>query len=103
MAKREQRSANIADSTTLPVQSTCSLISDYSLSQVPKWRNWQTRMVQVHVLARVWGFESLLRHHLKFIRFAQDSGCRIQTPASRVAGVRDSRDNFQPNDKRRES
>ena len=29
---------------------------------VPKWRNWQTRMVQVHVLARVWGFESLLRH-----------------------------------------
>jgi hypothetical protein len=31
---------------------------------VPKWRNWQTRMVQVHVPARVWGFESLLRHHL---------------------------------------
>ena len=29
---------------------------------VPKWRNWQTRVVQVHVLARVWGFESLLRH-----------------------------------------
>jgi hypothetical protein len=29
----------------------------------PKWRNWQTRMVQVHVPARVWGFESLLRHH----------------------------------------
>src|SRR6202041_477218 len=29
---------------------------------VPKWRNWQTRMVQVHVPARVWGFESLLRH-----------------------------------------
>ena len=28
----------------------------------PKWRNWQTRMVQVHVPARVWGFESLLRH-----------------------------------------
>src|SRR3954468_11084103 len=21
---------------------------------MPKWRNWQTRMVQVHVLARVW-------------------------------------------------
>src|SRR5579872_7045688 len=32
------------------------------MSPVPKWRNWQTRMVQVHVLARVWGFESLLRH-----------------------------------------
>src|SRR5579864_4747352 len=31
---------------------------------MPKWRNWQTRMVQVHVLARVWGFESLLRHHV---------------------------------------
>jgi hypothetical protein len=31
---------------------------------VPEWRNWQTRMVQVHVLARVWGFESLLRHQL---------------------------------------
>src|ERR1019366_6581749 len=29
----------------------------------PKWRNWQTRMVQVHVPARVWGFESPLRHH----------------------------------------
>jgi hypothetical protein len=28
----------------------------------PKWRNWQTRMVQVHVLARVWGFESPPRH-----------------------------------------
>ena len=33
-------------------------------AQLPKWRNWQTRMVQVHVPARVWGFESLLRHHL---------------------------------------
>ena len=33
------------------------------LCLVPKWRNWQTRVVQVHVLARVWGFESLLRHH----------------------------------------
>jgi hypothetical protein len=35
------------------------------LLPVPKWRNWQTRMVQVHVLARVWGFESLLRHQLQ--------------------------------------
>ena len=33
-------------------------------SLVPKWRNWQTRVVQVHVLARVWGFESLLRHQI---------------------------------------
>jgi hypothetical protein len=30
----------------------------------PKWRNWQTRMIQGHVPARVWGFESPLRHHL---------------------------------------
>ena len=39
---------------------------------VPKWRNWQTRVVQVHVLARVWGFESLLRHHrnrISILRF----------------------------------
>ncbi len=35
----------------------------HSLPPVPKWRYWQTRMVQVHVPARVWGFESLLRHH----------------------------------------
>ena len=33
-----------------------------NLSGVRMWRNWQTRMVQVHVPARVWGFESLLRH-----------------------------------------
>ena len=32
------------------------------VSTVPKWRNWQTRMVQVHVLARVWRFKSSLRH-----------------------------------------
>ena len=43
----------------------CCLFSANVLSDspVPKWRNWQTRVVQVHVLARVWGFESLLRHH----------------------------------------
>ena len=41
----------------------CCLFSEMlSLPPVPKWRNWQTRVVQVHVLARVWGFESLLRH-----------------------------------------
>src|SRR5436305_14980186 len=33
----------------------------------PKWRNWQTRMVQVHVPARVWGFKSLLRHQASSI------------------------------------
>src|SRR5438094_3502358 len=31
----------------------------------PKWRNWQTRMIQGHVPARVWGFESPLRHQLR--------------------------------------
>jgi hypothetical protein len=41
----------------LPVQQKA-----LNLCPVPKWRNWQTRVVQVHVLARVWGFESLLRH-----------------------------------------
>ena len=35
---------------------------------VPKWRNWQTRMVQVHVPARVWGFESLRWHQGFFVR-----------------------------------
>src|SRR5579862_5533362 len=30
--------------------------------QLPSWRNWQTRMVQVHVPATVWGFESLRWH-----------------------------------------
>jgi hypothetical protein len=29
---------------------------------LPLWRNWQTRMVQVHVPARVWGFDFLQRH-----------------------------------------
>jgi hypothetical protein len=29
---------------------------------LPEWRNWQTRYVQVVVLAREWGFESLFGH-----------------------------------------
>jgi hypothetical protein len=32
------------------------------LDPLPLWRNWQTRMVQVHVTARSWGFNSLQRH-----------------------------------------
>ena len=28
------------------------------------WRNWQTRMVQVHVLAREWRFKSSHPHHI---------------------------------------
>jgi hypothetical protein len=39
-----------------------SLAAPFGGRAMPKWRNWQTRMVQVHVPARVWGFESLLRH-----------------------------------------
>ena len=42
---------------------------------VPKWRNWQTRMVQVHVLARVWGFESLLRHHVLMFSCIYNTSC----------------------------
>src|SRR2546425_9523028 len=41
----------------------------------PKWRNWQTRMIQGHVPARVWGFESPLRHQLLTSR------CRTQAIA----------------------
>ena len=32
---------------------------------MPEWRNWQTRMVQDHVGASPWEFESPLRHHRK--------------------------------------
>jgi hypothetical protein len=47
---------------------------------VPEWRNWQTRMVQVHVLARVWGFESLLRHQTNSRRAA-----KALSPASEIS------------------
>jgi hypothetical protein len=36
-----------------------SMLQSLSL---PEWRNWQTRYVQVVVLAREWGFESLFGH-----------------------------------------
>src|ERR1035438_4807178 len=35
--------------------------------RLPSWRNWQTRMVQVHVPATVWGFESLRWHQESFL------------------------------------
>ncbi len=35
---------------------------------MPKWWNWQTRMVQGHVFARTCGFKSHLRHHLEVQR-----------------------------------
>jgi hypothetical protein len=55
---------------------------------VPKWRNWQTRMVQVHVLARVWGFESLLRHQQILLQTLLTTApnsrhCRVRTLARR--------------------
>ena len=50
---------HLRDSKLLPTQRNLQ-----SVCPVPKWRNWQTRVVQVHVLARVWGFESLLRHQV---------------------------------------
>ena len=64
--KAVDHAPKIAKPGSLPVQYFCFLNSElcsYSFSHLPKWRNWQTRMVQVHVPARVWGFESLLRHH----------------------------------------
>src|SRR5213594_13056 len=45
-----------------PLDFTVSLGILMALSG-PKWRNWQTRMIQGHVPARLWGFESPLRHH----------------------------------------
>ena len=33
-------------------------------SNVRMWRNWQTRMVQVHVPARVWRFKSSHPHQV---------------------------------------
>src|SRR6266568_2690885 len=45
-----------------PLDFTVSLGILMALSG-PKWRNWQTRMIQGHVPARVWGFKSPLRHH----------------------------------------
>jgi hypothetical protein len=46
----------------------------------PKWRNWQTRMVQGHVPARVWGFKSPLRHHKSLIKHRGE--CTRQTGIS---------------------
>jgi hypothetical protein len=53
---------------------------------VPKWRNWQTRMVQVHVPARVWGFESLLRHQSFLEKTVQPEVLRLAVLAQDFAG-----------------
>ena len=34
-------------------------------TEMPKWRNWQTRKIQVLVGESLWGFESPLRHQFK--------------------------------------
>jgi hypothetical protein len=56
----------------------------------PKWRNWQTRMVQVHVPATAWGFESLLRHqHLVsaiYGAFLRRSPFHREFPAAQAEG-----------------
>jgi hypothetical protein len=36
---------------------------------VPEWRNWQTRCVQVAVIARSWRFESSLGHQVSALFF----------------------------------
>jgi hypothetical protein len=38
-------------------------INKPDFSKVPRWRNWQTRYVQVVVVARPWRFESSPGHH----------------------------------------
>ncbi len=51
----------------------------------PKWRNWQTRCVQVAVGASPCGFESLLRHHFPPSEFSPELACPVyRLPA--VAG-----------------
>src|SRR6516164_1977197 len=76
----------IANPSDHPVQSICSLNNGLLFlarnDPVPKWRNWQTRMVQVHVPARVWGFESLLRHQsmVRAPRFLTLWGFALKAP-----------------------
>ena len=41
----------------------------YNDNDVRIWRNWQTRMVQVHVKAISWRFKSSYPHQLKTSRF----------------------------------
>src|SRR5713226_2221179 len=53
---------------------------------LPSWRNWQTRMVQVHVPARVWGFESLRWH--QEISARSFAALRISPAGSRFAQAR---------------
>ena len=40
----------------------------------PKWRNWQTRQLQELVLARVWRFESSLRHYRGATTYGESHG-----------------------------
>ncbi len=56
----------------------------------PKWRNWQTRCVQVAVGASPCGFESLLRHHSSPSEFCPELVClayRLPAVAGRQASA----------------
>src|SRR5215467_753337 len=61
---------------------------------LPSWRNWQTRMVQVHVPATVWGFESLRWHHSNKLEGTfgvlrgERSGFRLRAPAALTSAKR---------------
>ena len=68
-ARSEPRVRRLFVSRTDTEFDTCARACKNKAAFGPKWRNWQTRMVQVHVSARTWGFESLLRHQ-KFRGFA---------------------------------
>ena len=48
------------------------------LTLVPEWRNWQTRCVQVAVIARSWRFESSLGH--QFLKNQQPCSCKWKFP-----------------------
>src|SRR5258708_2960203 len=41
---------------------TTAIRGDYNYPRLAEVVEWQTRVTQNHLLARAWGFESLLRH-----------------------------------------
>ena len=55
----------------------------FSCVLLRKWRNWQTRMIQVHVSARMWRFESSLPHRVpcrRDVRLYEDSTYGVLGP-----------------------
>ena len=65
------------------LHATCGLAGNLTSwlqsHHTPLWRNWQTRMVQVHVHASGWGFNSLQRH-FQLSESIEDAekNCRLQ-------------------------